>query len=39
LVALEEGSDMINNIPYKFDANSDGIAFDGFNWLDIVDKK
>lgn len=39
LIALEEDADMINNTPIKFDANSDGIAFEGFDWLDIVDKK
>lgn len=39
LIALEEDADMINNTPIKFDANSDGIAFEECNWLDIVDKK
>ena len=29
---------MINGTPYKFCANDDGIAFEGFEWLDIMSK-
>ena len=36
LVCLEEDADMINNTPYKFWAYDNGIAFEGFEWLDIV---
>ena len=37
-VCLREDSDMINHIPYKFCAYDDGRAFEGFDWLDIVEK-
>lgn len=35
-VCLEEDLDMINNTPYKFSAYDNGIAFEGFEWLDII---
>ena len=37
-VCLDEDADMINNTPYKFSAYDDGMAFEGFDWLDIVEK-
>ena len=37
-IALEEDSDMINGSPYKFSAYASGIAFEGFTWLDIIEK-
>jgi len=37
-VCLEEDLDMINNTPYKFSACNNGIAFEGFEWLDIIAK-
>lgn len=37
-ICLEEDLDMINNTPYKFSAYDNGIAFEGFEWLDIIEK-
>ena len=37
-VCLDEDADMINNTPYKFSAYDNGIAFEQFEWLDIVEK-
>lgn len=37
-VCLDENADMINNTPYKFWAYDDGIAFEGFEWLNIIEK-
>ena len=35
-VALEEDEPMLGNTAYKFYAYDDGIAFEGFEWLDII---
>lgn len=37
-VALEDGSDMREVTPTKFSAHDNGIAFDGFEWLDLIEK-
>ena len=37
-ICLEDDLDMINNTPYKFSAHDNGIAFEGFEWLDIIEK-
>lgn len=37
-ICLEEDLDMINNTPYKFSVYDSGIAFEGFEWLDIIEK-
>jgi len=37
-VCLDENVDMVNNTPYKFWAYDDGIAFEGFEWLNIIEK-
>lgn len=37
-VALEEDVSMLDNTPYKFYAYDDGIALEGFEWLDIISK-
>ena len=37
-ICLEEDLDMINGTPYKFCAQDDGIALEGFEWLDIMSK-
>jgi hypothetical protein len=29
---------MINHSPYKFNAYDNGIALEGFTWLDIIEK-
>lgn len=35
-MALEDGVEMLGNEPYKFSAYDNGIAFEGFEWLDII---
>lgn len=35
-VALEEDVSMLDNTTYKFYAYDDGIALEGFDWLDII---
>ena len=35
-VALEEGVPMLGNDPEKFYVYDDGIALEGFEWLDII---
>ena len=35
-VALEEDVSMLDTTPYKFYAYDDGIALEGFEWLDII---
>ena len=35
-IALEDGEPMLGNDPYTFHAHDDGIAFEGFEWLDII---
>lgn len=37
-VCLDENVDMINNTPYKFWAYDNGVAFEGFEWLNIIEK-
>lgn len=37
-IALDEGIPMLGNTPYKFCAYDDGVAFEGFEWLDIIVK-
>ena len=37
-VALEEGIPMLGNTSYKFYADNNGIAFEGFDWLNIIEK-
>jgi len=37
-VCLDEDADMINDTPYKFSAYASGIAFEGFEWLNIIEK-
>jgi hypothetical protein len=36
--ALEEGIEMLGNSSYRFYAYDDGTAFEGFEWLNIVEK-
>ena len=35
-VALEKDVSMLDTTPYKFYAYDDGIALEGFEWLDII---
>ena len=35
-IAFEEDVPMLGNSPVKFSANDEGIAFEGFDWLDII---
>ena len=37
-VALDKGVPMLGNSPYEFWAYEDGVAFEGFTWLDIVSR-
>ncbi len=37
-ICLGEDEDMINHSPYKFNAYDNGIALEGFTWLDIIEK-
>lgn len=37
-VALREDESMLNITPYKFCADDNGTAFEGFDWLDIIVK-
>ena len=37
-ICLDEDADMINDTPHKFSAYASGIAFEGFDWLDIIVK-
>lgn len=36
-LALERGMPMLGNQPYRFYAYDDGTAFEGFEWLNIVE--
>ena len=38
-ICLGKDEDMINYSPYKFSAYDNGIALEGFEWLDIIEKK
>ena len=37
-ICLEENVDMINHTPCKFSTHDNGIAFEDFEWLDIIEK-
>ena len=37
-VALDNGVPMLGNSPYEFWAYDDGVAFEGFTWLDIISR-
>jgi len=37
-ICLGKDEDMINYSPYKFSAYDNGIALEGFEWLDIIEK-
>ena len=37
-LALEDGVSMLESTPYKFSVYWNGIAFEKFEWLDIIEK-